>query len=84
MLVQAAYEKNIDKLEELNRVVLANKDKFLLDVLYKNHITDKAVVTDAELKDFYDKLAYKVRPPRLCWSGSRQARILRNWPMTTV
>jgi parvulin-like peptidyl-prolyl isomerase len=61
LLVQAAYEKNIDKLEELNRVVLANKDKFLLDVLYMKHIADKAVVTDAELKDFYDKLAYKVR-----------------------
>jgi parvulin-like peptidyl-prolyl isomerase len=61
LLVQAAYEKNIDKLEELNRVVLANKDKFLLDVLYKKYVSDKAVVTDAEIKDFYDKLSYKVR-----------------------
>ena len=61
LLVQAAYEKNIDKLEELNRVVLANKDKFLLDVLYKLYVADKAVVADAEVKDFYDKLQYKIR-----------------------
>jgi parvulin-like peptidyl-prolyl isomerase len=61
LLVQAAYERGLDKSEEIARVVLANKDKFLLDALYQKEIADKATVSDAEMKNFYDKLQYKIR-----------------------
>ena len=61
MLVQAAYENGIDKLEEISRVVLANRDRFLLDVLYQRRIVDRAEVTEAEVKDYYNHLEYKVR-----------------------
>lgn len=61
LLVQAAYEKGIDQLEEISRVVLANKDRFLLDILYLRKIVDKSTVTEAEIKDFHNHLQYKVR-----------------------
>ncbi|MDF1544379.1 MAG: peptidylprolyl isomerase [bacterium] len=61
LLVNAAYTKDIDKLEDLNRVVLANKDKFLLDILYQKEVVEKAEVNEAEVKAFYDKSEYKIR-----------------------
>jgi len=61
LLIQAAYEKGIDQLEEISRVVLANKDRFLLDILYLRKILDKATVTEAEMKDYHNHLQHKVR-----------------------
>ncbi len=61
LLIQEAYKKNIDELEEVNRLVLANKDKFLLDILYIREIEDKAKVSDQEVKDWYDKMEYKYK-----------------------
>lgn len=61
LLVQAAYEKGIDQLEEISRVVLANKDRFLLDILYLRKIVDKSNVTEAEIKNFHNHLQYKIR-----------------------
>ncbi len=61
LLIQAAYEKNIDQLEELSRVVLANKDKFLVATLLKRKIGDRSVPSEAELKEYYYRLEYKVK-----------------------
>lgn len=61
LLIQAAYDKGLDKSEEVAQAVLANKDKFLLDALYKRHVENKVAVTEAELKDYYNKLENKYR-----------------------
>jgi parvulin-like peptidyl-prolyl isomerase len=76
MLIQAAYEKGIDKSEELARVVLANKDKFLLDVLYKQQVSEKATVTDAEVRDFWNNLEYKIRASHIVISDKDTAQAL--------
>lgn len=76
LLVQAAYQKGIDQNEDVARVVLANKDKFLLDVLYQRDIADKATVTDAELKDFYNKLEYKIRASHILVKSEDTANML--------
>ena len=62
LLIQAAYEKGIDESEEIARVVLANKDRFLLDMLYQREIADKAtkLVTDAEVRHYWEMLANQV------------------------
>lgn len=60
LLIQAAYQKNIDEVEEVKRIILANSEKFLLDVLYQVQVMDKVEVTDEEIKDFYNMLEYKV------------------------
>jgi len=61
LLIQAAYDKHIDQMEELARVVLANKDKFMLDALYKEHIGSKIDPTEEELRDFYNKRGERIR-----------------------
>ncbi|MFH1373285.1 MAG: peptidylprolyl isomerase [bacterium] len=61
LLIQTAYEKNIDQLEELSRVVLANKDKFLIATLLERKIGDRSVPSEAELKEYYNRLEYKVK-----------------------
>lgn len=61
MLVQAAYDHGLDKAEEVAQAVLVNKDKFLLDILYKEHVEKKSDVTEAEVKDFYNKLENRRR-----------------------
>ncbi|UCD17861.1 MAG: peptidylprolyl isomerase [Candidatus Zixiibacteriota bacterium] len=60
LLIQEAYRKNIDNHEEVNRIVLAGWDRFLLDVLYQRQINDRIDVDEDEIEDFYDKMEYKV------------------------
>ncbi len=61
LLVQAAYDKGIDKSEDVVRVVLANQSRFLLQALYDKHITDKVQTTEADLREFYKMLEYQIR-----------------------
>ncbi|HWR84058.1 MAG TPA: peptidylprolyl isomerase [Candidatus Deferrimicrobium sp.] len=76
LLIQAAYEKGIDNLEEVSRVVLANKDKFLLDVLMHKKIAEKARPSEAELKEFYNRLEYKIRASHILISSPDTAQAL--------
>jgi len=61
LLIQAAYEKHIDQSDELSRVVLFNENKFLLDALYQKYIAKEIEPTEAELREFYNRLEYKYR-----------------------
>ena len=61
LLIDAAYEKNIDKLEELSRIVLANRNQFLLDALYKDKIMKDSEPSDSEVKQFHKNLEFQVR-----------------------
>lgn len=73
ILIDEAYKKNIDKLDEIARVVLDSRDKFLLDALYKKHIASKAVPTEAEIKEFYDNLEYKFRASHILVGTEEEA-----------
>ena len=61
LLIQEAYKRGMDKTEALTSAVLANKDKFLLDVLYQREVKEKTKVSEAALKDYFDKLTNKIR-----------------------
>jgi len=61
LLIQEAYRLNIDELEEVNRLVLGNRDKFLLDILYIREIEDKIDIDESEIRQYYDNLEYKVQ-----------------------
>ncbi len=76
LLVQAAYEKKLDQQEEVARVILANKDKFLLDVLYQKEVIEKATVSDAEIRDFYNHLNNQVRVSHILASTEDSARMI--------
>lgn len=77
LFVQAAYDKGIDQSEELARVVLANKEKFLLDVLYQREISSKSQPTPAEVRAFYNNLEYKVRAYHILVEDLDTAKALR-------
>ncbi len=76
LLIQAAYENGLDTLEELARVVLANKDKFLIDVLLKREIEDKSEPAETELKEFFKHLEYKVRASHILVDNFDTAQML--------
>jgi parvulin-like peptidyl-prolyl isomerase len=76
MLVQAAYEKGMDKTEEMARVVLGSRDKFLLDVLYQREITAKSEPTEAEIRDFYNRMDTKIRLQHILVSNPDTAQML--------
>jgi parvulin-like peptidyl-prolyl isomerase len=76
MLIQEAYKKHIDASEEVNRIVLASYDRFLLDVLYQKEIAEKAKVTESDIKDFYDKLEYKIQASHILFSAEDTANMI--------
>jgi parvulin-like peptidyl-prolyl isomerase len=76
LLIQEAYKKHIDASEEVERIVLASYDRFLLDALYKKEIADKAQVTERDLKDFYDKLEYKVQASHILFANEDTANMI--------
>ncbi len=76
MLIQEAYKKHIDASEEVNRIVLASHDKFLLDVLYQKEIADKAKVTDEDLKDFYNKLENQMQASHILMTTEDSINII--------
>ena len=76
MLIQAAYEKGMDKTEELARVVLASKDKFLLDILYQREIAAKSEPTDAEIQDFFNRMDTKIRLKHILVSDPDTAQMI--------
>ena len=76
LLIQAAYDKGLDQSQELARVVLANKDKFLMEVLYEKEILGKIDVTDAEVRYFYDHLDVRMRPWEIVVEDADTAQVL--------
>jgi peptidyl-prolyl cis-trans isomerase C len=76
LLIQAAYEKNIDKMEEIARSVLAFKDRFLIETHWERQLADKAEPSEAELKEFYKRLEYKVRASHILVSNVDTAQML--------
>ncbi|MFQ6007456.1 MAG: peptidylprolyl isomerase [Candidatus Zixiibacteriota bacterium] len=76
LLIQAAYEKNIDKMEEIARSVLAFKDRFLIETHWERQLVEKAEPTEAELKEFYKRLEYKVRASHILVRSLDTAQML--------
>jgi len=76
LLIAAAYEKNIDKLEDLSRVVLANSKRFLLDALYQEKILKDSEPADAEVKQFYKNLEYQLRASHILVDNLDTANLL--------
>ncbi len=61
LLIQGAYELNIDQDADLARAVNANADRFLVGTLYQKHVAIKSDPTEAELRDYYNRLEHRIR-----------------------
>lgn len=61
LLVTGAYQNDLDIDRQVLDVVKTEKPKFLLDELFKQKILSKMDVSDAEIKDYYDRMKTEVR-----------------------
>lgn len=76
LLVEGAYEKGIDQSQELARVVLANKDKLLVDVLAHRRVSEKSDPTGPEMREYWEKQEFKIRASHILVSESDTAQML--------
>lgn len=76
LYIQEAYRRDLDKLDEVNRIVLDNRERFLLDILYERQINDKIIVTDEEVQDLYEKQEYKISASHILLAGEDSARVI--------
>ncbi len=76
LLIKAAYDRKIDEVEEVSRLVLGNQNKFLLDVLYQREIEDKAKASDDEVRDWYNKMEYKYKVSHILAATEDTAQII--------
>ncbi len=76
LLIDAAYEVGLDQSEELARVVVLNEDKFLLDALYQKHVLSKAVPTESELIDYYNRMEFRIRAAHILVDNLDTAQML--------
>lgn len=76
LLVQEAYKKNIDESEEVARIALSNKEKFLLDVLFEQVVDDDFRPSNAKLQDAFDQLEHKFRASHILVSERSEAEAL--------
>jgi parvulin-like peptidyl-prolyl isomerase len=61
LLIIGGYQADLDIDSEVMQIIDIEKPKFLLDELFKSNVLSKVSVTDAEIRDNYDKLKEEVR-----------------------
>lgn len=74
LLVQEAYKLNLNELEEVARIALSNKEKFLLDALFEREIATTEEVSEATLQSYYDRLEYKFRASHILVATQEEAQ----------
>ncbi len=76
LLVMAAYDKGLDKADEVKTAVAQNQAKFLLDALYNKEIESKVSVTEAAVRDFYNRLESRIHVAHILVTQSDTAQML--------
>ena len=76
LLIQAGYEKGIEKLPEVAQILDANRNRFLLDALYEYHVGRPAQVTEADVRDTYNDLEYQINTLHIVVADKDTAQML--------
>jgi len=61
ILIDAAYEKGLDKMPEIEQLAVDNKSRFLLDILYSNEVAKKVDVAEAEIRELWEGMEFQIR-----------------------
>ncbi|MBK7091868.1 MAG: peptidylprolyl isomerase [bacterium] len=61
LLVKGAYESGLANDQEIEKLIVTQKANFLFDVLYKMDVAPATNATDADIREFYDKLKQERR-----------------------
>lgn len=56
LLVRGAYEAGLDHDPEIEKLIGSRRVDFLFDALYRRDLTPQMEVTDAEVREFYEKI----------------------------
>lgn len=56
LLIKGAYEAGLDQDPEIAKVIGTKKVDFLFDALYRRDLAPQKEVTDADVREFYDKI----------------------------
>lgn len=73
LLIQEAYDRGMEDMADVSRVLTANYDKFLLEALYQTQIADKITVSDAEIKEYYENQKIRVRAAHILLDTQEEA-----------
>ena len=76
LLVQAAYERGLDKHPDVIKIVESNRMRFLLDALYDKHVAGQVTVSEADMREFYKDLEYQIRVSQIVVTSPDTANAL--------
>jgi foldase protein PrsA len=76
LLIQGAYEKGVQNIEEVSRAVLNSRNQFLNDILYQEKVSSKLNITPKELRDFWEKLAEVIHTQQIVLSTKDSAEMI--------
>jgi len=73
LLVQAAYEKGLDKDSQIVSRMEQEKDKILMSELFRIEILDKIKITDKDVADLYKKLGESIKVKHILVKTKKEA-----------
>lgn len=73
LLVQAAYEKGLDKDPQITSRLDQEKDKILMSELFRVEILDKIKITDKDVADLYKKLGESIKVKHILVKTKKEA-----------
>lgn len=76
LLIREAYKRGFDDFEEVARIALSNKEKFLLDVLFNREIGREFTASEADVQDFFNKSEYKYRASHILVDKREEAEAI--------
>ena len=73
LLVKGAYENNLSNDPEIEKLVASERAGFLFDAMYRKDLAPAAAVTEADVREFYDKLKEERHVLHILVATSREA-----------
>ena len=73
LLVQAAYEKGFDKDPQIESRLEPEKEKLLMNELFRREVLSKVKVTDKDVADFYKKLGESIKVRHILVKTKKEA-----------
>jgi peptidyl-prolyl cis-trans isomerase C len=77
LLVIGAYQQGLENNQEIQRLIEQQQTKFLLDQLYKQEIADKVVVTDEQVRAFYERMGEEIHARHILTTTEAEAQAVR-------
>ncbi len=74
LMIIGAYEQKLDESPDVKKQLEDGKPRSLLQVLYEKEVKEKAEVSKAEVKRYYDQLKFEVRARHILVNTEEEAK----------